>query len=539
MKTKFYITAILALAIYSRANAQNANTTLSNLTSHTSVNVSLLPDKKNEHNLGSANKSWKNLYLDTALYIDGYRFLDANIKKGNTAVGMQALNANTGSSNTAVGDKALYSNSFGRYNTANGSVALYANTFGNANTATGSRSLYSNTTGDYNTATGLNALEYNTTGGDNTAMGQQALAYNAKGSMNTAIGSIALYSNFSGNHNTGVGFGVLETTSYSSDNTALGYTAGFTYDNGNYNCFIGSQADVNDTGYNNCVALGHGAISTASHQVSVGNTATNSIGGYANWTNFSDGRYKKNIKTNVPGLEFINQLKPVTYTLDVTGIETKLHAGEKQVKLPDGTGVANPMDNPVMQQAMEEKSKIVYTGFVAQDVEKAAQSIGYNFSGVDKPKDDNKSFYGLRYGDFVVPLVKAVQELSNMNDSLKKQNENLEQRVAKLEAIMNAQQPSAGYIQQNINLTNALLSQNIPNPFSNTTIINYNLPQQYASAKIVITDKNGNILKEINISGNGKGSIKVDASMLSSGAYQYSLYADDKLIGTKQMILMK
>ena len=35
--------------------------------------------------------------------------------------------------------------------------------------------------------------------------------------------------------------------------------------------------------------------------------------------------------------------------------------------------------------------------------------FGYDFSGVDKPKND-KDFYGLRYAEFTVPLVKAVQE---------------------------------------------------------------------------------------------------------------------------------
>ena len=82
-----------------------------------------------------------------------------------------------------------------------------------------------------------------------------------------------------------------------------------------------------------------------------------------------------------------------------------------------------------MQQAMQEKSRIVHTGFIAQDVEKAAQTIGYHFSGIDKPKNDQQSFYGLRYSEFVAPLVKAVQELSTENDSLKATNDRLQVRL--------------------------------------------------------------------------------------------------------------
>jgi len=90
----------------------------------------------------------------------------------------------------------------------------------------------------------------------------------------------------------------------------------------------------------------------------------------------------------------------------------------------------------------------------------------------------------------------------------------------------------------NNKLSNASLGQNIPNPFSNSTTINYTLPQQYSSAEIIVTDKNGNTLKQIILSDN-KGSITVDASTLTSGAYQYSLIIDGKLIDTKQMVLIK
>jgi hypothetical protein len=72
-------------------------------------------------------------------------------------------------------------------------------------------------------------------------------------------------------------------------------------------------------------------------------------------------------------------------------------------------------------------------------VEKVAKEIGFDFSGVDVPKNEN-DMYGLRYAEFDVPLVKAVQEL---NEELKLQvkglnsaNEMLTQRLEKLEALI-------------------------------------------------------------------------------------------------------
>jgi trimeric autotransporter adhesin len=55
----------------------------------------------------------------------------------------------------------------------------------------------------------------------------------------------------------------------------------------------------------------------------------------------------------------------------------------------------------------------------------------------------------------------------------------------------------------------------------------------------MITDGAGKILKTVNVSGSGRGTVNVDAATLSSGAYHYSLYINGTLTDTKQMILAK
>jgi hypothetical protein len=54
---------------------------------------------------------------------------------------------------------------------------------------------------------------------------------------------------------------------------------------------------------------------------------------------------------------------------------------------------------------------------MAQEVEAAAQALNYNFSGVQAPPND-ESLYSLRYAEFVVPLVKAVQELAEQQQRM-------------------------------------------------------------------------------------------------------------------------
>jgi trimeric autotransporter adhesin len=338
----------------------------------------------------------------------------------NTANGASALSSNTiGSYNTAIGSETLTSNSIGYDNTANGYAALYYNSTGYGNTANGRSALLLNTTGYYNTANGYAALRSNTLGYGNTANGIAALRYNTTGYENTANGYTALDYNITGLYNTAVGAKALNNTPNSSYNTAIGHEAGVGYNLGYNNTLLGAGANVSFSGQYNSIAIGLGATTPDNGTVRLGNTANWSYGGYAGWTNFSDERYKKNVTENVKGLEFIMRLRPVTYYLNVTGLSKKLNefAGRE-------------LDSS-MKKAMAEKEEMLWTGFLAQEVELAAKQSGFEFSGVDKPRND-QGLYGLRYAEFVVPLVKAVQEQQQV---IEKQQIQINELVKRLESL--------------------------------------------------------------------------------------------------------
>ena len=445
----------------------------------------------------------------------------------------------TGVFNTALGYSALYFNTTGSANTASGYEALSFNTTGSFNTASGMYALYNNETGGYNTANGNSALGLNSSGNDNTAMGLSSLYYNSTGNENTAMGFRSMMFNKTGGSNTATGSEVLYTNTTGWYNTAYGYQALYSNTTGHYNTSLGRNADVNGNNYSNTTVIGNAALGTASNQVRIGNNAVTSIGGFTGWSNISDGRVKKNIKENVPGLNFINKLKPVTYNLD-------LNEADKIIQRPVIKDSLGNMVKTTQEElvARDAKMQVLYTGFIAQDVEKAAKSLNYNFSGVDAPKNE-KDLYGLRYAEFVVPLVKAVQELSKDNDDKDAKIDDLQKQLNDLKnLVLSMQQQSStnGFTQpitKTVGLSSASLEQNVPNPFSNVTTIGYNLPAQVSSAKIIVTDKTGKTIKEISLKGSGKGTIQLDASTLSGGTYQYALYVNNKLIVSKQMVLAK
>lgn len=589
MKNQILLSAFLVMAIgfLQKTASGQANTSLSNLAATTAVNSHLLPQSNNSKNFGSTASSWMNVYLDGILFIDDVRFL-SNTGAGNSLIGANAglaittgtyntytgensgrftttgysnsfygqsagytnttgfLNtfvgrsagySNNGSYNTGVGASALLTNSSGSNNSALGFNALALNTTGIMNTALGSNALENNTYGEENTAVGYGALNDNVGGFKNTAVGFEALENQASTFFNTAIGHSALWSLNSGDNNTALGafamvFSLNATnntavgagaliTSDGSDNTALGRDALNLDETGIGNTGVGANADVSGTGLSNATAIGYNTTVDVSNKVRIGNSSVTSNGGQVSWTAYSDGRIKSSIQENVPGLNFIKELRPVTYHFDIK-------------KQNDLLGISDSL----LWEGKYDIEKIQWTGFIAQEVEAAANKIQYDFSGVDKSGE----ILGLRYAEFVVPLVKAVQELSEENVSLQTENSALEARLTKLEALVNETRNSLvmGEQIQSVKLLNegAALGQNIPNPFNGKTKINYFVPESVTSAKIVFSTQNGIEVYSTEINP-GAGYVEIDATQLVAGNYIYNLFIDGNIIDSKQMVFVK
>ncbi|MEO6819174.1 MAG: tail fiber domain-containing protein [Ginsengibacter sp.] len=335
----------------------------------------------------------------------------------NAALGNSALKANTtGSENVAIGFNALTANTTGGQNIANGAWSLYSNVDGYYNTAMGIKALYSNTQGFYNHATGFHSLYANTTGSGNIASGYYSMLSNVTGDDNVGLGDAVMYLNTTGSNNVAIGNEALFNNGVGFSNVAIGKESLHANLIGSFNTAIGSNTDVVGN-ITNATALGHGALVNASNKVRIGNTDVTTIEGQVAFSFPSDSRFKYNIQHNVPGLDFIEKLQPVTYYFD----NEKLDQFTR-------TGVINKSNiYPVFNKGEKE----IHTGFLAQDVEKTANELGYHFDGIRAPSND-KDHYSLAYSQFIMPLVKGMQEQQAIIEKLQSTVEKLEKQIDNL-----------------------------------------------------------------------------------------------------------
>lgn len=479
----------------------------------------------------------------------------------NTAVGYKAgyLNA-TGTSNTFFGFYSGYNNTASN-NTFYGHGSGYNNTSASGNVFIGYLSGYYNQTGANNTFCGFeagkgtattNVNNYNsffgyqagkgtTTGTHNTATGNLAAFSHTTGQYNTVSGSNAAYSNQTGGGNTISGYqaGYSNTTSYNTfygyrsgyattgaRNVFVGSDAGFINTTGTDNTCIGYQATLGGTGLVNATAIGVSAVVDASYKVRIGDANVTVIEGQVDWSFPSDGRFKNNVTEDIKGLEFIKKLRPVTYKFDTKAFETFV-----MKNIPDS------IKSEHLNADFVASSNIIHNGFIAQEVEQAAKDVSYNFSGLHIPANADEH-YSLSYAQFVVPLVKSVQELSKAVDSLK--TELITIKGGGQRTYENNDSQGKSETSLNIELANnnqTILYQNEPNPFDGSTIIRYFVSENVSgNVSVLFCDMYGKEIKKLEITERGFGKIDANTENLASGVYSYSIMVDGKTIDTKKML---
>lgn len=82
------------------------------------------------------------------------------------------------------------------------------------------------------------------------------------------------------------------------------------------------------------------------------------------------------------------------------------------------------------------------------------------------------------------------------------------------------------------------LDDNIPNPFNNTTVIPYTLPENAEKAHINIYDVTGKLISSNEVT-NKNNMVTLSANDFESGVYIYKLEMNGEILGNKKMIIIK
>ena len=283
----------------------------------------------------------------------------------------------------------------------------------------------------------------------------------------------------------------------------------------------GSGTDIDLIGVKGeCSSAGGNHLGTSNYLAGyfVGDVLITGTGYYTGFSVItSDRQLKTNINPLENALDIITKLSPKTYNLT-----------NENCKQLDFTGI-----------------KTQY-GLIAQEVESVFPDIVYSkkvpakLDTLGKVVYPQKEVKGISYEQLISVLIKGAQEqqkqITDLTALVKILSDKLDNAGQTLNKTAGStSNPGAGAV----NLSDAnvvVLDQNVPNPFFESTVINYILPVNYQTAKIVFTNNEGKFIKEVDLSTITGNSLTVYASNLSNGIYNYTLTVDGKVIDTKKMV---
>ncbi|TNE53292.1 MAG: tail fiber domain-containing protein [Bacteroidetes bacterium] len=261
----------------------------------------------------------------------------------------------------------------------------------------------------------------------------------------------------------------------------------------------------------------------------------------------SDQNYKTDVNPILNGKSLVDQLNPVSFYFDTLNNDGFRFASGK------------------------------HYGFVAQEVEQILPDLvieslkAPEYDSLGNQIEPAHPYKSLNYDGFIAILTQAIQEQQDEIDDQQTAIDNqqveiqekdslindLNARLTLLEnclanAFPNLCSMNQGMIQQNdsetqdkikvameLELVNdqvVTLSQNVPNPFAESTEISYFIPELIQEAKMRFFNQQGLMIKEVIVKDRGNGSIRVFGQNLSEGVYSYQLVVDGQAGITKKML---
>ena len=328
------------------------------------------------------NTTGGNLYLGTDLIFSAI--------PGLTVVGFGAGNSNKATNNTFLG-----------------SYCGAAVTTGSNHVFIGSNAGKKTTTGGTDIFIGGSAGFENLTGSDIVAIGESSGGNNTTGAYLVLLGSYSGYGITEGNGDICIG---LEAGRYQNDaSSALQTPENSIYIGRQTNS--GSDPDGGEDAIDNEIVIGFNATGNGAQTVTLGNTSIANFHCQVALTVDSDKRIKRNINPSVLGLSFINALNPILFQrknpFDYPDEIKPCNFKDRTIKEKDHDG--KEISKLIKADKRPADDDRVYLGLSAQQVEEVLTVQGIDLELVST---SNRGKKAITYGNLIMPLITAVQELS-------------------------------------------------------------------------------------------------------------------------------
>ncbi len=250
----------------------------------------------------------------------------------------------------------------------------------------------------------------------------------------------------------------------------------------------------------------------------------------------SDSTCKVNIQNLPTSLSKLKTLRSVSFNYKNDVAHNMAKAKNTDDVMPQGA-------TPEIRRQIAEEQNRKRIGLIAQEVEKVFPEV------VRTQYNGSK---GVLYGDLVAVLIAAINEMRDSMEvqtaqlaRMQEQLNTMQEQLNIMQAILYSNEkmvPSTPQVEEKSTgkklETEAVLGQNIPNPFNRTTTITYQLPSQASSALLVVYNLNGIQLKQYDLNlAEVNGKVVIEASDFVPGIYIYALIIDGQLSTAKRMIL--
>jgi len=205
----------------------------------------------------------------------------------------------------------------------------------------------------------------------------------------------------------------------------------------------------------------------------------------------------------------------------------------------------NKFLNIIFYSFQYKKNNKTRFGIMADEMEKLfPHSMGKFTDG------DGNEYLTFNPNNLIYTGLKATQEIGQLTLEQESKIEQLEKEnsilKAEIEAIKTALKNDgvmvSNPIEHSLEEDLSILSQNNPNPFSETTNISYFLPNATQNAFIIIYDINGKVMERHKLSatqGAGNLEISLMENNAANGTYTYQLMIDEQMVDSKKMLLFR